>query len=137
MSPLHTPRTLNEPPHVDSGEAVMRFELLEKVDAAVARAEHDVDQALAALRQHDARGGALEDRGPLLDAAAEAVWRLIVQHEACNCLDHQELVQKHAIPGEVMARIGAVTAQRSRPRPPEPERQAPEPPHRGGASFAP
>jgi hypothetical protein len=137
MSPLRTPRTLSEPPHVDSGEAVMRFELLEKVDAAVARAERDVDEALAALREHDARGGPPEDRGPLLDAAAEAVWRLIVQHEACDCVDHHELIEKHAIPGEVMARIGVKTAQRAKPKPPEPKPEPAEPPHRGGASFAP
>lgn len=107
MSPLRTPRTLNAPPHVDSGEAVMRFELLEELDAAVGRAERQVDAALAALREHDARGGEAEARGPLLDAAVEAVWRLIVQHEACDCADHHLLIERYDIPAEVMARIGA------------------------------
>lgn len=107
MSPLRTPRTLGEPAHVDTGEAMMRFELLEELDAAVGRCEREVEAALSALRAHDAGGRELEGRGPLLEAAADAVWRLIVQHEACDCADHHLLVERLEIPAEVMARIGA------------------------------
>jgi hypothetical protein len=107
MSPLRTPKTLSEPPHVDSGEAVMRFELLKDLDAAARRSVLQVDEALDALRQHDARGGPAEARSGLVDAAADAVWRLIVQHEACDCADHHLLVEHYGIPHEVMARIGA------------------------------
>lgn len=107
MSPLRTPRTLNEPPHVDTGEAMMRFELLEELDAAVGRAERAVQASLAALREHDAGGRGLEGRLQLLEAAADAVWRLVVQHEACDCADHHLLIERYAIPAEVMGRLGA------------------------------
>ena len=72
MSALRLPQHLAEPAHVDSGEANLKFELLEEIDAAV-----------------------------------EAVWRLVVQHEACDCTDHRELVARYRIPAEVMARIGS------------------------------
>ena len=104
MSPLRTPRTLTDPRHMDTGEAVLRFELLEGVDAALARCEQQVDAALADLRDFE---GPAEDRARLLDQAAEAVWRLVVQHEACDCADHQLLLERFDVPAEVMARIGA------------------------------
>ncbi|HEY8574403.1 DUF6665 family protein [Phenylobacterium sp.] len=104
MSPLHAPRTLAEPQHVDSGEAVLKFELLEELDAAVSRCEHQVEAALDALQAWD---GPAAGRAALLDWAADAVWRLVVQHEACDCADHQALLERLHVPPQVMARIGA------------------------------
>jgi hypothetical protein len=106
MSPLRTPRTLAEPQHVDSGEAVLRFELMEGVDAGLSRCEQQVDAALAELRAFD---GPPEERTARLDAAADAVWRLVVQHEACDCANHHALLERFDVPAEVMARIGART----------------------------
>ena len=106
MSALRLPQHLSDPAHVDSGEAHLRFELLEEIDGAVGRAERRVEQTLAALRAHDAAGSEAGDRAPLL-AAAAAAWRLIVQHEACDCADHRLLIERFRIPLEVMARIGA------------------------------
>ena len=91
MSALRLPQHLAEPAHVDSGEAHLRFELLEEIDAAVGHTEREVERRLRALR----------------DAAVEAVWRLIVHHEACDCNDHHALVERYRIPTEVMARIGS------------------------------
>lgn len=105
MSALRLPQRLAEPAHVDSGEAQLKFELLEGIDAAVGHTERDVEEALLALREHDP--GDADGRRVLLDAAAEAAWRLVVQHEACGCTDHSELVERYRIPAEVMARIGA------------------------------
>jgi len=108
MSALRLPQHLAEPAHVDSGEAHLKFELLEDIDAAVGHTERDVQRTLRALRDHDAMPGCdPEARQPLLDAAVEAVWRLVVQHEACDLHDHQELVERYRIPVEVMARLGA------------------------------
>lgn len=107
MSALRLPQHLAEPAHVDSGEAHLRFELLEEIDAAVGHTERDVERTLRALRDHDADQRDPEDRKVLLDAAIGAVWRLIVQHEACDCTDHHILVERYRIPTEVMARIGA------------------------------
>jgi hypothetical protein len=107
MSALRLPQHLAEPAHVDSGEAYLKFELLEEIDAAVGHTERDVERRLRALRDHDADQRDPEERQGLLDAAVEAVWRLIVQHEACDCNDHRELVARYRIPSEVMARLGA------------------------------
>jgi hypothetical protein len=107
MSALRLPQHLAEPAHVDSGEAYLKFELLEEIDAAVGHTERDVERALRALRDHDSDQRDPEDRQALLDAAVEAVWKLIVQHEACDCSDHRELVTRYRIPSEVMSRIGA------------------------------
>lgn len=108
MSALKTPLHLAEPAHVDSGEAHLKFELLEEIDGAVGHCEREVERTLRALRDHDAGRGNPAARRPLLEAATEAVWRLVVLHEACDCSDHTELIQRYRIPAEVMSRIGAM-----------------------------
>jgi len=107
MAALRLPQHLAEPAHVDSGEAHLRFDLLEKLDAAVGHAERDVEAAMAALHRHDAAGGDPAARKRLVESAAEAVWRLLVQHEASDCADHSQLIARYRIPGEVLARVGA------------------------------
>jgi hypothetical protein len=106
MSPLRMPQHLADPPHVDTGEAVMKFELMEELEA-LHRSEERVEATLAALRDHDAEGGDPAERPLIVDAAAEAVWRLIVQHEACDCCDHGQLMARYGVPSDVLARIGA------------------------------
>lgn len=106
MSALRMPQHLADPAHIDSGEAHLRFELLEEIDGSVGRAERRVEQTLAALRAHDAAGPEAGDRAPLLAAAVAATWRLIVQHEACDCADHRLLIERFGIPLEVLARLG-------------------------------
>jgi hypothetical protein len=107
MSALRMPQHLAGRAHVDSGEAHLKFELLEEIDSAVGHTERQVERALRALADHDLGDRDPETRQPLLDAAVEAVWRLVVQHEACDLTDHQVLIERYRIPGEVMSRIGA------------------------------
>lgn len=107
MSALRLPQHLSEPAHVDSGEAHLKFDLLEDIDCAVGHTERDVERTLRALRDHDAATADPEGRQPLLDAAVEAVWRLVVQHEACDLTDHGALIARYRIPAEVMARLGS------------------------------
>ena len=107
MAPLRMPQHLADRPLTDTGEAHMRFELLEDIDAGLRRAERRVAETLADLRDHDREGGDRQVRNALVDLAADAVWSLIVQHEACDCADHHALVERYRIPAEVMARIGA------------------------------
>lgn len=108
MSALRLPQHLAEAPHIDSGEARLKFELLEERDGSASSALHLADKALAALRAHDAAARGAEGRAPLLDAAVAAVWRVLVQHEACDCHDAEQLMARHRIPPEVMARLGAI-----------------------------
>ena len=107
MTALRMPQHLADPAHVDSGEAHLRFELLEEIDGPLGRTERQVEQTLAALRAHDAAGPEAGDRAPLLAAAVAAVWCLIVQHEAGDCTDHHLLIERFGIPPEVLARLGA------------------------------
>lgn len=106
MAPLRMPQHLAEPAHVDSGEALLKFARMEELDA-LRSCEREVKASLRALADHDADGGPLAERARLLDRAADATWRLIVQHEACDCCDHHLLVERYRIPAEVMARIGS------------------------------
>ena len=62
MSALRLPQHLAEPAHVDSGEANLKFELLEEIDAAVGHTERDVERALRALRDYDPGRGDGPDR---------------------------------------------------------------------------
>jgi hypothetical protein len=107
MSALRLPQHLAEPAHVDTGEATLKFDLLEEIDSAVGHTERDVERTLRALREHDADPREPEGRGVLLGAAVQAVWRLIVQHEAGDLTDHRVLIERYGIPPEVMARLGA------------------------------
>jgi hypothetical protein len=109
MSPLRMPQHLADRPQTDSGEAVLKFELMEELDA-LNRLEARVAATLAALRDHEAEGGSPQERAALVDAAAEAVWRLVVQHEACDCCDHAQLIARYGVPADVLARLGAVHA---------------------------
>lgn len=107
MSALRLPQHLGEPAHVDTGEASLKFDLLEEIDSAVGHTERDVERTLRALRAHDAAPRDPQARQALLNAAVEAVWRLIVQHEAGDLTDHRGLIARYQIPAEVMARLGA------------------------------
>ena len=107
MSALRLPQHLGEPAHVDTGEATLKFDLLEEIDSAVGHTERDVERTLRALREHDGDQRDPEDRQALLDAAVQAVWRLVVQHEAGDLTDHRALIARYQIPAEVMVRLGA------------------------------
>jgi len=108
MAAVRLPQHLGEN-HVDSGEAHLRFDLLERIDGAVGETEHQVETAIQALRDFDAAGD--DDkraRRLLLEVAVEAVWRLVVLHEASDLHDHSELIARYRVPPEVLSRIGSL-----------------------------
>lgn len=109
MSPLRLPQHLTDEPHVDSGEARLKFDLLEDIDAGLSRCEREVERALEALRAHDSDPGDPALRSQLLDRAADAVWRLFVQREAGDLADHQPLIERFGIPQDVLARVGSTS----------------------------
>lgn len=109
MAALRLPQHLADTAHVDSGEAHLKFDLLEEPDASVGQTERQVANAIAALRAYDAAGaGDPRTRRLLLEVAVEAVWRLVVQHEANDLTDHTNLIERFAIPSEVLARVGSL-----------------------------
>jgi hypothetical protein len=76
MSSLRMPQSLTKRLGVDTGEAVLRYELLEEQAASLGRMGEKLEKALAALRGHQG-----DDRTAVLKAAADAAWCFFVQRE--------------------------------------------------------
>ena len=102
MSPLRMPQSLIKRLGVETGDAVLRYELLQEQAASLGLAGRKVEKALAALREHEGEG-----RAEVLKAAADAVWGFLVQREIMGLRDRTAIVAEYGIPREVMNRIGA------------------------------
>ena len=103
MSSLRMPQSLSRRLGVETGDAVLRYELLEEQAQSLGRAGRKVETALAALAEHPDS----EDRAALVRAAADAVWAFLVQREVMGLRDRAQVIAQYGIPREVMARIGA------------------------------
>lgn len=103
MSSLRMPQSLSRRLGFDSGEAALRYELLEEQAAALGRLGAKLEKALAALEAHQGAEG----RPEKLRAAADAAWCFLVQREVMGMRDRAAMVAQYAIPREVMNRIGA------------------------------
>ena len=102
MSSLRMPQSLARRLGVETGEAVLRHELLAEQAASLGHAGRKVEAALAALREHP--GG--EGRAVVLKAAADAVWGFFVQREILGFRDRAAIVAHYRIPREVLNRLG-------------------------------
>lgn len=103
MSSLRMPQSLSTRLKVETGEAILRYELLEEQAHSLGRAGRKVEAALAALSEHP--GG--EGRAETLRAAADAVWGFFVQREVLGLRDRAAVIAQYGIPREVLARLGA------------------------------
>jgi hypothetical protein len=103
MSSLRMPQSLAARLGVETGEAVLRYELLQEQAASLGQSGRKVEKALAALREH--AGG--EGRAELVKAAADAVWGFLVQREVMGLRDRAAIIAEYGIPREVLNRIGA------------------------------
>ncbi len=102
MSSLRFPQAFARRLGVDSGEAVLRYELVEEQAVSLGRMGRKAEAALAALRDHEGEG-----REAALEAAGDAVWAFLVQREVLGLRDRAAIVAQYGIPREVMARLGA------------------------------
>jgi antitoxin component of MazEF toxin-antitoxin module len=102
MSSLRMPQSLAKRLGVETGDAVLRYELLQEQAASLGQSGRKVEKALAALREHEGEG-----RAEVLKAAADAVWGFLVQREIMGLRDRAAIVAQYGIPREVMNRIGA------------------------------
>jgi hypothetical protein len=102
MSSLRMPQSLAKRLGVETGEAALRYELLQEQAAALGRTGAKLEKALAALRSHAGEG-----RGAVLKAAADAAWCFFVQREVMGLRDRAAVVAQYDIPREVLVRIGA------------------------------
>jgi len=103
MSSLRMPQSLTKRLKVETGEAVLRYELLEEQAAALGRQGARLEKALAALAASD--GG--EGRPALLAEAADAAWCFFIQREVMGLRDRAAVIAQYEIPREVLNRIGA------------------------------
>jgi hypothetical protein len=103
MSSLRMPQSLTRRLRFETGEAVLRYELLQEQAAALGRTGEKMEAALAALRDHQGPDG----RAERVRAAADAVWCFLVQREVMGLRDRAAVVAQYAIPREVMNRVGA------------------------------
>ena len=102
MSSLRLPGSFARRLGVESGEAVLRYELLQEQAASLGRMGRKAEVALAALRAHEGEG-----RAEVLKAACDAVWCFLVQREVMGLRDRGAIVREYDIPREVMVRLGA------------------------------
>jgi hypothetical protein len=102
MSSLRMPQSLSQCLGVETGEAVLRYELMEEQAASLGRAGAKLEAALAALRAHEGEG-----RAVVLKAAADAAWGFFVQREVLGLRDRAAVVAQYDIPREVLVRVGA------------------------------
>jgi hypothetical protein len=103
MSSLRMPQSLTKRLGLETGEAVLRHELLQEQAASLGRMGEKLEKALATLRTHEGAVG----RPEKLKAAADAAWCFFVQREVLGLRDRAAVVAQYAIPREVMNRIGA------------------------------
>ena len=96
------PQSLIKRLGVETGDAILRYELLQEQAASLGQSGRKVEKALAALREHEGEG-----RAEVLKAAADAVWGFLVQREIMGLRDRAAIVAHYDIPREVMARLGA------------------------------
>lgn len=102
MSSLRMPQSLIARLRPETGEAVLRHELMAEQANSLGRAGKKVETTLAALRDHP--GG--EGRSEALKAAADAVWSFLVQREAMGLRDRAYIVSHYGVPREVLNRLG-------------------------------
>ena len=95
------PQSLLKRLDADSGEAALRYELVEEQAATLGRMGRKAEAALAALKAHEGDG-----RGEAVKAAADAVWCFLVQREVMGLRDRARIIADYDIPREVMARLG-------------------------------
>ena len=102
MSSLRLPQSFAHRLGVETGDAVLRYELLQEQAASLGRMGRKAEAALAALRAHEGEG-----RAEVLKAACDAVWCFLVQREVLGLRDRATIVREYDIPREVMIRLGA------------------------------
>jgi hypothetical protein len=103
MSSLRMPQSLARRLGVETGDAVLRYELLEEQAQSLGRMGRKMEAALAALAAHEGSEG----RAELVRVAADAVWCFLVQREVMGLRDRNAVIAQYGVPREVLNRIGA------------------------------
>ncbi|MBL0370460.1 hypothetical protein JJB09_00320 [Rhizobium sp. KVB221] len=92
-----------------SGKAplnVLDYEMMAERADSLGRAGLRAEAALASFAC-----ASDDERGRLIDEAAAKVYALFIQREICGLKNGRDVVARYAIPGAVMARLGASARQ--------------------------
>ena len=91
-----------------SGDITEAFSYEAKAEAAAALGHigKKLEEALEALRRHDATPGANTDRALLVWEAADRAMALIIQREAFGLYASADIETFYRVPREVMAKMG-------------------------------
>lgn len=100
--------------HVKTGWDVLQHELLEEQAATIGRLGRALREALDALNAFDgqtcdaAMAGDRRDprRARLVDDAAYALWRFVVQRDCSGLRFTEKILEDYAVPAEVRAKMG-------------------------------
>ena len=90
------------------GFNVLEYELMSERASSLGRQGLRVELALAELRAWDAARHSEADREKLVDKASDAVWAFFIQREICGLRNGRDVIQRYAIPNEVLAKVGVV-----------------------------
>lgn len=82
------------------------YEAASETAAALGRAGKRLENALAALRRHDATPGSNQDRNVLVQEAADCAWALFIQRDFLGLKSDHHLTGTYRIPRDVMVRVG-------------------------------
>ena len=102
---IKLPETLASRLEARSGLRALEVEILQEKAATLGRLGRALEDALEELRLAD-RGS--PTRSALVDEAARVLWEFVVHREACR-MSTSDALEVYKVPGEVRARMGAVT----------------------------
>jgi hypothetical protein len=100
-----------------SPAGVLDYEIAQETASALGRQGRALETALAALAAFDAAADPpvspdRRARADLVATAAQALWELVVQREACGLRDAAAVLRMYRVPAEVRDRMGAFPAHR-------------------------
>jgi len=101
---VRLPRSLSGRSRAETGVSVLEAELLAEKATALGRSGERVEETLRELKKVEDRNVA---RDVLVQRAADAVYGYFIQREPCGFAHHDDPTRDHAIPNEVLARLGA------------------------------
>ena len=94
-----------------SEDATLEHEIAQEKASALGRLGRRLEAALTALAACPRTADAdREIRDRLVQQAGYALWLLAVQREACGLNNLAQMMQVYAVPNEVYARMGPLTA---------------------------
>lgn len=104
---MRPPRSTGKPKlAAESNLDALAYETMQETAAALGRIGKQLEEALEALRRHDATPGSNRDRDELVQEAADRAWVLFIQRDHLGLKTDHHLTSTYRIPRDVMSRVG-------------------------------